>query len=169
MGLLIGTSLVVGFHLPGWWRSMSTTPGTGTGAHPTVQVLEDHLIELIDAERASVGCPALRPDVRLQTVAEQRAETISGDGTLGHVDSDLRDPQARATASGYRGRVVENVAVGLPTAEDVMTRWLDPQIDRALKARLDDCAMVSEGVGFSPQPASSRFGPGVWVLDLGTT
>ena len=40
---------------------------------------------------------------------------MTGGGTLGHVDSDLRDPQTRAEATGYRGRVVENLAVPAPT------------------------------------------------------
>jgi len=169
MGLLIGTFIVVGFHLPEWWRSPNTATGTTTGDHPTAKAFEDRLSKLISAERASVGCPALHPDVHLQAIADQRAQSMAGGGTLGHVDSDLRDPQTRAEATGYRGRVVENLAVGLPTAADVMARWLDPQIDRALRARLDDCTFVSAGVGFSPQQATSRFGSGVWVLDLGTT
>ena len=159
--------MATGYHLPGWWRSAQAP--TPTPSHPAADIEERRLADLINDERVKAGCSALRIDGRLRTAAETRALSMNGTEAIAHVDSDLEDPQTRASAVGYPGQVVENQAVGLLTAEDVMARWLDPQIDPALKARLDNCAFVSAGIGFSDRQVTERYGPGVWVLDLGTS
>lgn len=166
LGLLIGTVIAIGVRLPGWWQSASGSAGSsGTEVSAKAQ----RLGKLIDAERVRAGCPILRPNAVLEAIARNRSQSITGDsaGAIGHVDSDLRDPQDRASAAGYRDRVVENLAVGLPTADEVMAAWLNPRIDRALQARLDDCTLVSVGIGHSTRRLTSRFGAGVWVVVLG--
>lgn len=171
LGLLIGITMAIGVHLPGWWQSANGSAQSSAAVVSPSEFYAQRLGRLIDAERARAGCPALRPNAVLQAIARNRAWSITGDstGTIGHIDADLRDAQGRATVAGYRGRVVENLAVGLGTADEVMAVWLNPRIDRALKARLDDCAFVSVGIGFSTRRLTSRFGTGVWVAVLGAS
>jgi hypothetical protein len=168
-GLLIGTVLAIGVHLPGWWQTRSDAAVVSPAVAPSSELHAQLLSKLIGAERAKVGCPALRPNAVLNAIASSRAGSISVDsaGAVGHIDADLRNPQDRASAFGYRARVVENLAVGLGTADDVMALWLNPGGDRALKARLDDCTFVSVGLGFSTRQLTKRYGPGVWVAVLG--
>jgi hypothetical protein len=48
-----------------------------------------------------------------------------------------------------------------------MVVWLNPRIDRALKAQLVDCRFTTVGIAFSPRRLTSRYGTGVWVAILG--
>jgi uncharacterized protein YkwD len=176
LGLLIGTTMAIGVHLPGWWQSRSASaasvkePSFELGVPAKELLGQQQLGKLIDVERAKAGCPALRPNSDLTLVARNRVVTLKTDsaGAVGRVDPQLRDAQSRAARMGFRGRVVENLAVGLGTADEVMAAWLNPRIDRALKARLDNCTFVSVGIGYDDRRLTNRFDAGVWVAVLGT-
>ena len=54
--------------------------------------------------------------------------------------------------------------MGLGTAQEVSSLWLDDTVDPSLRTRLDDCSAKAIGLGHSPKKASDAYGPGIWVL-----
>lgn len=128
---------------------------------------QQRLIALVTGERARAGCPPVELDSRLQQAAQSHAEAIIANDRLSHIDTAQRTPQDRAEAAGYHGRVQENLAVGLETADEVIDLWLDGRIDPSLRTRLDNCAATALGLGYSTKKPSEAYRPGVWVLVLG--
>jgi uncharacterized protein YkwD len=185
VGVLIGLVVVAGMRTaPGWETALGMRTHTDVQQLPTGEVSpclagstcmdpdglpepQRRLISLVAGERAKRGCRALLLDQRLQRAAQSHAEMIATGGRVSHIDTEQRTPQDRAEAAGYHGRIQENLAVGLATADDVMGMWLDPAVDPSLRTRLDNCAAVMLGVGYSPARASDAYGPGTWVLLLG--
>jgi uncharacterized protein YkwD len=70
--------------------------------------------------------PALARSAVLDGVAVAHARDMAARGGMSHAGADGSTPGERATRAGYRWRVVgENVARGQPTAERVVTGWMD--------------------------------------------
>jgi uncharacterized protein YkwD len=186
VGVLLGVSVMAGVRMAPWWDSFLGTqvlPASGT-RRPTAdldscvggstclsptQLSEEllRLVALITGERARVGCRPVRLDSRLQQAAQAHADAIANGGRPSHIDDEQRTPQDRAESAGYHGRVQENLAVGLATADTVMDLWLDERVDPSLRTRLDNCGAVALGMGYSPRRATDAYGTGIWVLVLG--
>jgi uncharacterized protein YkwD len=126
-----------------------------------------HLIALVAGERARAGCATVALDSRLQRAAQEYADAMAAGHRPSHIDTEQRTPQDRAAAAGYHGRVQENLAVGLGTADEVLTLWLDNKVDPSLRTRLDNCSAKAMGLGHSAKKAGDAYGPGIWVLVLG--
>lgn len=188
IGLLLGVGIMAGVRTAPWWQntlglaSPATAPqprptgavnpcptGPGTLCLPPDALPTDQqrLIALITGERARAGCSPVELDQRLQASAQEFADAIATSHQPSHIDAGQRSPQDRARANGYRGRVQENLAVGLRTPDEVIDRWLDERIDPSLRTRLDNCNVVAIGLGHSTQPAGDAYSPGIWVLVLG--
>jgi uncharacterized protein YkwD len=186
IGVALGTCVTAGvLTAPIWQAVLGIGPPRSTaGGRPTGSVSpclggstcltphhlpfeQQRLIALVAGERARAGCPSVELDSRLQQAAQDHAESIVADDRPSHIDTEQRTPQDRAEASGYHGRVQENLAVGLSTADEVIDLWLDGKIDPSLRTRLDNCAATALGLGYSAKKPSEAYGPGVWVLVLG--
>jgi uncharacterized protein YkwD len=63
-----------------------------------------------------------------------------------HTSPDGTTPQDRAEAEGFTSPVGENIAVGYPTANDVMAGWMDSEGHRA---NILNCAYTVIGVGLN--------------------
>jgi uncharacterized protein YkwD len=148
----------------------NASPCLGGSTCPTPYHLpleQQRLIALVTGERARAGCPSVELDSRLQQAAQDHAEAIVANDRPSHIDTGQRTPQDRAEAAGYHGRVQENLAVGVSTADEVIDLWLDGKIDPSLRTRLDNCAATALGLGYSAKKPSEAYGPGVWVLVFG--
>src|SRR5689334_13109394 len=90
-GILIGTVVALGLHLPGWWRAAGNSAASASHAGDSTNAAAGQwLTDLIDAERVRAGCSTLHSDPVLRTVAQNRAQSITSPESIGHVDSDLR-------------------------------------------------------------------------------
>jgi uncharacterized protein YkwD len=117
-------------------------------AMPTVpaadRALADAVVRLVNAERATVRCGALRPDPKLAAAAVRHSADMARRGYLSHDAPDGSDPFERARAAGYPAPTSENIALGYPDASAVMAAWMG---SAAHRAPIVDCRAVTVGVG----------------------
>lgn len=186
-GVLIGATVMAGVWTAPWWGArfgMGAARGASGPERPVGQVVpclggstcltpqgmperQQHLIALVAGERARAGCRPAMLDSRLQAAAQDYAEAIATGSRPSHIDIGQRTPMDRAEAAGYHGRVQENLAVGVLEPELVIDMWLDGKVDPSLRTRLDNCAVIALGLGYSTGRTDNAYGPGVWVLLLG--
>jgi hypothetical protein len=188
IGLLIGVAVLAGIASGYRWARSPVPDATASGAPNNAQAAvlgacnrnptcfpesllparAQQLLALIITERAKAGCRPVTLDTRLIQAAQlSTGSLISSRARTPHVDSAQRTPQDRAEFTGYHGRVVETIAVGLPTPQIVMQTWLDEHVDPSIRARLDNCASVAIGIDALPARVGSTYGTGVWVVELG--
>jgi uncharacterized protein YkwD len=85
----------------------------------------DTLISLMNQERTAVGLSALRTDARLMNAAQEKAATIAARESLVHSSSAPGTPWPTLSRAGYVYSIAgENLAEGIPAAEDVVTDWM---------------------------------------------
>ncbi|MFJ9608794.1 sigma-70 family RNA polymerase sigma factor [Kitasatospora sp. NPDC101176] len=121
---------------------------------------ERQLVDLVNAERAKVGCAPLRIDPRLHAAAQKHAEDMVARGFFDHVNPDGVRTDARITAAGYRwSQWGENLDRGPTAPAVVFTRWMDGGIHQS---NMLDCGFKDVGVGVATGPAG-----GYWTQDLG--
>jgi uncharacterized protein YkwD len=126
------------------------------------------LLTMIIRERARAGCRPVTLNLSLIQAAQLSAGSMNSlRPSRPHVDDAQRTAQDRAEFTGYRGRVVEIIAVGLPNPQRVMQLWLDERVDPSIRARLNDCAAVAMGIDTLQLNVGDAYGPGVWVVLLG--
>lgn len=185
-GALVGATVVFGVETTRMWANLLGMPTgpAGPPVRPTGQVApclagstcttpdglppdQRRLIALVTGERHRAGCKPVQLDARLQQAAQDHAQAIVTTRHPSHTDTQQRTPQDRAEAAGYHGRVRETLAAGVPAPDEVMDLWLDGTVDPSLRPRIDDCSVISMGVGHSPAPANDAYGPGTWILLLG--
>ncbi|MFF4490682.1 CAP domain-containing protein [Streptomyces sp. NPDC001544] len=132
----------------------STPKATATASGATARV-----IELVNAERAKVGCPALTPNATLTKVAQAHSADMAAHQNMSHTGSDGSSPGDRLTSAGYDWSAYgENVAYGYSTPEQVMAGWMASPGHRA---NILNCSFKEIGVGLA-QPDS------YWTQDFGT-
>ncbi|SDR99542.1 Uncharacterized conserved protein YkwD, contains CAP (CSP/antigen 5/PR1) domain [Paraoerskovia marina] len=88
-------------------------------------------LNLVNVERAAVGCPAVVSDDRLVAAAQAHADDMSAQGYFSHVSQDGRTFDERIRAAGYAQPGAENIASGQRTVDAVMAAWMDSPGHRA--------------------------------------
>jgi uncharacterized protein YkwD len=167
-GVFVGSLFFVAFRIPEWVKDDRGARQVASAVTPRASV-QDRLLKLINDKRGQAGCPALRADERLGAAAQAHARDMIAGGYVDQIAPSGSTPTARATAAGYpEGRVVERIGAGLAGAQDVLAQWLNPQTRAVLGPQLRDCGLVAAGIGYQPGTARPGFGPGVWVLDMGS-
>lgn len=143
--------------------------GEGGTVAERLTASEARLVDLVNAERRRAGCPALLLNDRLMASAGRHASDMANRAFADQINPDREGPEARARKLGYRGGVVEILAVGLPTVDQVLAQWTNPRnpAAAAVAAKMNDCSRVSVGVGYHPGRVKPTFGDGIWVLDMG--
>ncbi|BDH06052.1 CAP domain-containing protein [Streptomyces seoulensis] len=117
------------------------------------------VVELVNAERAKVGCSPVELNSTLSKAAQEHSADMAAHNTMSHTGSDGSDPGSRITAAGYRWSAYgENVAYGYSTPEQVMAGWMDSPGHRE---NILNCSFKEIGVGLA-QPGS------YWTQDFGT-
>ncbi|MEU8586018.1 CAP domain-containing protein [Streptomyces sp. NPDC048664] len=132
----------------------STPTPTATASSTAARILE-----LVNAERAKVGCSALTLNSTLDKVAQAHSADMAEHQNMSHTGSDGSDPGERITAGGYAwSSYGENVAYGYSTPEQVMEGWMSSP---GHKENILNCDFKELGVGLA-QPGS------YWTQDFGT-
>ncbi|MET9153979.1 CAP domain-containing protein [Streptomyces griseoflavus] len=133
-------------------------PGATTSA-PAASGTVARVVQLVNAERAKVGCSAVKVNTILTQAAQKHSEDMAASGTMSHTGSDGSDPGARITRAGYTWSTYgENVAYGYSTPEQVMDGWMTSP---GHKANILNCSFEEIGVGLA-QPGN------YWTQDFGT-
>ncbi|GAA1981609.1 hypothetical protein GCM10009817_23550 [Terrabacter lapilli] len=121
---------------------LGATSGSAEAATTTVQ---QQVVQLVNAQRARVGCRALVTDARLSRAAQAHSVDMARRGYFSHTSLDGRTFVQRIRAQGYTGsRLGENIAAGQPTAKAVMDAWMKSPGHRA---NILNCRYTAIGVG----------------------
>ncbi|MGW7526825.1 CAP domain-containing protein [Streptomyces sp. NPDC054783] len=127
---------------------------TATASSVTARV-----VQLVNAERAKVGCRPLTVNAKLAKAAQAHSADMAAHQNMSHTGSDGSSPGDRITRAGYSwSSYGENVAYGYATPDQVMTGWMNSPGHRA---NILDCSFTEIGVGLA-QPGS------YWTQDFGS-
>ncbi|MFQ6143081.1 CAP domain-containing protein [Streptomyces seoulensis] len=145
--------------------SVPTVPAATTAApsSPAAQAPASgdaaRVVQLVNAERAKVGCSPLTLNATLTKAAQAHSDDMAAHQNMSHTGSDGSAPGDRITGAGYIwSSYGENVAYGYATPEAVMAGWM---ASPGHKANILNCSFKEIGVGLA-QPGS------YWTQDFGT-
>lgn len=116
---------------------------------------DDAGLVLVNAERASVGCPALVSDDRLIAASQSHADDMAANAYFSHVSQDGRSFDERIRAAGYGSPGAENIASGQRSVDAVITAWMESPGHRA---NILNCDLGAVGLARSGN---------VWVQTFG--
>ena len=132
-----------------------------TAAHHTLDAIS--LLDATNRERAARGLTPLRLNERLTLAATDRMRDMFEKHYFDHTSPDGIDPFSWIDKRGYRYSAAgENLAVGYPTAADIVDGWMKSPAHRVnvLNKHFEDL-----GVAVMPgSPTNRRIGPTVVVL-----
>ncbi|MFI1538244.1 CAP domain-containing protein [Streptomyces anandii] len=132
----------------------STPPATA----PTASGVVARIVQLVNAERAKVGCSPLTLNADLSKAAQAHSDDMAAHQNMSHTGSDGSSPGDRITSAGYTwSSYGENVAYGYSTAEQVMAAWM---ASPGHKANILNCGFREIGVGLA-EPGD------YWTQDFG--
>ena len=121
-----------------------TAPAAEATSGRSLEEVRQRVIELVNAERARVGCRPLRSDSRLTRSAQRHSEHMARTDTLTHEDP-RGDLLERTRAAGYgASAAAENVAAGYDSPEAAVAGWLASPGHRR---NMLDCGLQDTGVG----------------------
>ncbi|MFI8082954.1 sigma-70 family RNA polymerase sigma factor [Kitasatospora sp. NPDC086009] len=138
-----------------------TAPPSPVTARPaTPPSPERQLVDLVNAERAKVGCAPLRIDPKLHAAAQKHSDDMVARSYFDHVNPDGARADARLSAAGYRwSQWGENLDRGPTAPATVVSRWMDGGIHQS---NMLDCGFKDVGIGVTTGPGGLY-----WTQDLG--
>lgn len=107
---------------------------------------EDEVLELTNLERERRGCDPLRPNDQLHEAARAHSTDMAERNYFDHVSPEGSGPAERATDAGYDAWAAENIAMGYPTAEDVVAGWMN---SKGHRENILNCDFRAIGVGLA--------------------
>ena len=135
--------------------------GAATASEATTATPAQQVLTLVNAQRAKVGCRALRVDLRLQRAALAHSVDMAKRRYFSHTSLDGRTFVARIRAQGYTGRRLgENIAAGYRTPSAVMTAGMKSPGHRA---HILNCGYTAIGVGVATGGPYGVY----WTQDFG--
>jgi len=113
----------------------AAAPTETTAAAPATGALgayEQQVVDLVNKERAAVGLPALKVNVKLAQVAEKKAEDLRDRNYFDHQSPTYGSPFDMMKQFGISYIAAgENIAKGQKTPADVMNGWMNSPGHRA--------------------------------------
>lgn len=101
-------------------RDLYGNPLGGTEDH----AFEQRVLQLVNAERARAGLPALGYQRQLDQASETHARHMASVGRMAHEGIGDGDPGSRILATGFNRSWGENVATGQVSPEQVVAEWM---------------------------------------------
>ncbi|MEU1806969.1 CAP domain-containing protein [Streptomyces sp. NPDC019937] len=141
-------------------KAPATTAATKAAASPSsaASSAQDQVVDLVNSERAKVGCSPLKVNAKLAKAAEAHSEDMAEHSDMSHTGSDGSSPGDRIERAGYSWSTYgENVAYGYSSAKSVMEGWMNSSGHRA---NILNCDFKEIGVGLA-QPGD------YWTQDFG--
>jgi uncharacterized protein YkwD len=127
--------------------AMVTVTATPSALADNKRLNESVFVNIYTAQKQN-GCPTEpKLDGRLVAAAQRHTDDVLNDPDInGDIGSDGSNPQDRANAAGFNGKVVETVAINPALAisgiEILGQWWYDPPS----RAAMQDCANTAIGV-----------------------
>ncbi|MFE5815669.1 CAP domain-containing protein [Streptomyces sp. NPDC056479] len=133
-------------------------------AEPGVASVQKTVVELTNAERAKVGCPALKIRPALHKAAQRHSADMAKHDFVGHTGSGGSTMVSRVEAAGYTGwsSLAENVAADQATAKGVVKGWMRSPGHRA---NILNCSLRHIGVGHVKKSGAGQ--GDYWTQDFG--
>jgi hypothetical protein len=118
--------------------------------------VRENLLQLINAERVSLGKSALTFDSRLDAAAQDHSDDMLAKGFFDHNSQDGRTPGGRIKDEGFYGSWGENIYAhtGTPNAQRVFDGWKNSPGTIAYPWPNGSLAFPAIGDG-KPQPGST--------------
>jgi uncharacterized protein YkwD len=118
----------------------TATPQSGT--HPFAQ----EVVNIVNTERAKVGCNPVTMDSRLLTAAYKHSQDMGDNDYFSHTGLNGSSPWDRMEAEGYNFSTAgENIAAGSNSPTGVMTAWMNSSGHRN---NILNCDFIHIGVGY---------------------
>ena len=144
LGLLLGAALLA---LPGCGSDDGpTAPGTQLPPPPaSVPAEVRDFVTLMNQHRVDQGLAPLAWDDRVAAVAQAHSADMVARSFFSHTNPDGASPFDRLAAAGITySSAGENIAYGYPTAESVLTAWLNSPGHRS---NIENAGYTHHGVG----------------------
>ncbi|WP_351223495.1 CAP domain-containing protein [Streptomyces sp. NPDC002133] len=126
-------------------RAPAAPPKPPRSKAPTgANAAEAAVLQLVNEERAKVGCSPVRANASLASLAGAFSADMATRGFFDHTDLDGDTPWDRAAQAGITGMAAENIARGQADAETVMRSWMNSDGHRA---NILNCDYRTMGVG----------------------
>ncbi|MEV6347268.1 CAP domain-containing protein [Actinoplanes sp. NPDC051851] len=123
----------------------ATMFATSASAAPASEAsLQNQINSLINVQRTSHGCAALKVNAALTTAARGHSAWMAQTGTFSHTGKGGSNFVAREKAAGYRSPSAENIAWGYRSANEVVTGWMNSPGHRR---NILNCQSKTVGVG----------------------
>lgn len=113
-------------------------------ASPSATSARTTVLDLVNQERAKVGCSPVTTSASLTALAQDFSEDMAARDFFGHTDPDGATPWDRAAEAGVQGLGGENIARGQADAQAVMDAWMNSDGHRA---NILNCDYKTLGVG----------------------
>jgi uncharacterized protein YkwD len=98
---------------------------TQTAALHDLRRAQAEMLARVNAERKTVGAPALTANSRLDLAAQRHAEDMLARHYFAHESPEGKTVRERARAAGYDWRAIgENIAEGQLSVDEVMETWM---------------------------------------------
>jgi uncharacterized protein YkwD len=132
-------------------------PAPVQSTNPDFGAFEQQVFDLTNQQRAQFGLAPLSLNLTLNDVAEKHSQDMAINNYFSHQGRDGSQPWDRMRSQGYSySRAAENIAFGQPTAQDVVTAWMNSPGHRQ---NILDPNLKEIGVGYYN---------GYWTQDFGT-
>lgn len=113
-------------------------------AGPVFADVAQEALDLINKNRAQVGCAALVMTPKLLAAAQGHATAMAEQNFFSHTGKDGSKMGQRMKAQGYRGRkLAENIAAGQRSAGDAVAAWMS---SAGHKRNILDCDFTETGL-----------------------
>jgi uncharacterized YkwD family protein/spore coat assembly protein SafA len=102
-------------------------PNSGNVEQPgSTTNIENKVVELVNIERSKNGLPPLKSNAQLANVARLKSQDMLNKGYFSHTSPTYGSPFKMMEDFGIRYSAAgENIAMGQPTAEQVMNAWMN--------------------------------------------
>ncbi|HEX9937940.1 MAG TPA: CAP domain-containing protein [Longimicrobium sp.] len=133
--------------LPAPFPAPAPASGGGGPAGETMTANEQtaEVARLVNEHRARRGCPALVWDAAAARAAQAHSDDMARRNFFSHTSpgGGTMVDRLRAQGAGFR-MLAENIALGQPTAREVVRSWLESPGHRG---NIENCGLTRHGVG----------------------
>ncbi|MEU8242673.1 CAP domain-containing protein [Actinoplanes missouriensis] len=140
--------------------TMTASPAEAAPAKSSETALQTEINRLINVQRTSHGCAALKVDAKLTAAARGHSAWMAQTGTFSHTGRSGSNFVARTKAAGYVKPSAENIAWGYRSAAQVVNGWMKSPGHRT---NILNCKSKKVGVG----AVYSKSGAPYYTQDFG--
>ncbi|MBB2942673.1 uncharacterized protein YkwD [Actinoplanes lutulentus] len=124
--------------------TMTASPAQAAPAKTSETTLQTQINQLINVQRTTHGCAALKVDAKLTVAARGHSAFMAQTGKFSHTGRSNSNFVARTKAAGFTNPSAENIAWGYRNAAEVVNGWMKSPGHRT---NILNCKSKTVGVG----------------------